>query len=1012
MRCKASAAPATVSEITAQQATARKRGKASRSTREPGDRPGSLFNHFKASGKTPGRFHMLRLIAGFLAGCCLSVCYAQDDQIVVTATRFPDSKRDLPVGVTVITADDIRNSASSSLGDILAQFGLLQIRDLAGTQNPQVDLRGFGITGDQNTLILVDGLRINESDLESAQLSAIPLDSIERIEIVRGGGAVLYGAGATGGTINIITRRARPGEVRALALGRAGGYGTEEVRGSYAHQGDTFGGGIAASYEDTDGYRSNGRYRQRSALGRVDALFPTGRAYLKLGVDEQRQRLPGALTEAEINADPRQTKTPDDWRERDGAQVWLGGTKAIGRHELSADLGYRQRTTKAFFAAFGGFFTDTDANLWSFNPRAKLAFDALGRTHDLIVGGDFERWDYDTLSASSPSTTSAAFSRRHGEQENVGWYALTNLWVAQRTRLVLGARTQRIAQRLTEEVFPDDERRRSRRGVRERAAAPARRALRHPARERDLLQSAHVLERQPVADRAAGRGAGGAVARERDARPARRVRPPGGDLQVRRLRRRRCERQDGAAGARNALYGRCLMGLHAARPFQSHPAPRRQPAFRQRPGEYLPARDTRVHAGGRQAGAALRAALGPRARGEESLRQGLFQLWHGDRRDELQRAAGPGTRGLPVGGLAARLRYPRGMVRDAVPLGECSRALVVKLRHHGDVLLAAPVLSALKAHAPRLEIDAVVYDDTAPMLQGHPALAELHRVGRDWRELNAWRRLAEERSLLRALRARGYDLLVHLTEHPRGAWLARLLGVRYSVAPRVPDRGTWWRGSFTHLYAMVPNRHQVELNLDALRRIGVYPGPSERKVHFVPGAAAERAVAQLPLPEAFVHLHPASRWTFKCWPAERNAQLADRLAAEGHPVVLTAAPQETDFIDQILAKTASKPLNLAGKLSLKELGALTARARLFIGVDSMPMHLAAAMGTPTVALFGPSSENVWGPWNVERRVVTSTHSCRPCGIDGCGGGKVSECLTLLPVDAVHAAARELLAPAA
>ena len=91
---------------------------------------------------------------------------------------------------------------------------------------------------------------------------------------------------------------------------------------------------------------------------------------------------------------------------------------------------------------------------------------------------------------------------------------------------------------------------------------------------------------------------------------------------------------------------------------------------------------------------------------------------------------------------------------------------------------------------------------------------------------------------------------------------------------------------------------------------------------------------------------------------------------------------------------------------------LTARARLFIGVDSMPMHLAAAMGTPTVALFGPSREAEWGPWNVEQRVVTTTHSCRPCGLDGCGGGKVSECLTFLPVDAVHAAARELLARAA
>ena len=352
------------------------------------------------------------------------------------------------------------------------------------------------------------------------------------------------------------------------------------------------------------------------------------------------------------------------------------------------------------------------------------------------------------------------------------------------------------------------------------------------------------------------------------------------------------------------------------------------------------------------------------------------------------------------------------MVKDAIPLGECSRTLVIKLRHHGDVLLAAPVLSVLKAHAPRLEIDALVYDDTAPMLAGHPALAQLHVVGRDWRSLGAWARFSEERRLLRMLRSRGYDLLVHLTEHPRGAWLSRRLRVRHSVAPHVADRGRWWRKSFTHLYPLIRNRHQVEVNLDALRRIGVYPALNERKVQFVPGTEAERKLASLGLPQGFVHMHPASRWTFKCWPAERNAQLADRLAAEGHPVVLTAAPQETDFIDQVLGKTASKPMNLAGKLSLKELGALTARARLFIGVDSMPMHLAAAMGTPTIALFGPSSEEQWAPWNVEQRIVTTTHSCRPCGVDGCGGSKVSECLTLLPVDAVHAAAREILAKAA
>src|SRR3954471_6940394 len=228
--------------------------------------------------------------AGFLAGAFVSICLAQDDAVVVTATRFPDTKRDLPVGITLITADDIRKSASSNLGDILAQFGLLQIRDLAGTQNQQLDLRGFGITGDQNTLVLLDGLRISENELESAQLSSIPIDSIERIEIVRGGGTVQYGSGPTGGTINIITRRAAAGQTRGQVLGRFGGYGTHEARATFDRAGDTFGGGIAASYEDTDGYRANSRYRQSNVAGRLDATLPNGRLYLKVMADEQRAR--------------------------------------------------------------------------------------------------------------------------------------------------------------------------------------------------------------------------------------------------------------------------------------------------------------------------------------------------------------------------------------------------------------------------------------------------------------------------------------------------------------------------------------------------------------------------------------------------------------------------------------------------------------------------------------------------------------------------------------------------
>jgi heptosyltransferase III len=341
------------------------------------------------------------------------------------------------------------------------------------------------------------------------------------------------------------------------------------------------------------------------------------------------------------------------------------------------------------------------------------------------------------------------------------------------------------------------------------------------------------------------------------------------------------------------------------------------------------------------------------------------------------------------------------MVKDAVPLGGLRRALIVKLGHHGDVLLATPVLGALKQQVPHLELDALTYAESEPMLTGHPALSRLYRVGRGWRN---------ELRLFKDLRARRYDLLVHLSEHSRGAWLARGLGARYSVAPGRSDNRSFWRKSFTHLYPLVRGnrRHQVELNLDALRRIGLQPDPGARKVLFVPGAAAEQRASTLVEPP-FVQIHPASRWRFKCWPAARNAELIDRLAAEGNRIVITGAPDEVTFIREILHKlTVAKPVNLVGQLSIKELGALTARARLFIGVDSMPMHLAAAMGTPTLALFGPSGEVEWGPWNVQRRIVTTTHTCRPCGFDGCGGGKVSECLTFLPVDAVHAAANELL----
>jgi heptosyltransferase-3 len=318
-----------------------------------------------------------------------------------------------------------------------------------------------------------------------------------------------------------------------------------------------------------------------------------------------------------------------------------------------------------------------------------------------------------------------------------------------------------------------------------------------------------------------------------------------------------------------------------------------------------------------------------------------------------------------------------------------SRVLVVKLGHLGDVLLAAPVVSVLKRHAPHVDIDALVYAETAPMLSGHPDLAELHVLN------------GGELRLLRKLRARRYQLLVALSDKPRIAWLARLSGARHAVSPLRPDRSALWRRSFTHFYSIPPgnSRHTVEVHLDALRALGIEVAADERRIVLVPGREAEQRIDALALPQRFVVVHPASRWLFKCWPAAQVAELIDTLQARGEHVVLTgsASPEENLLVEEVVRGVRSPVLNLAGKLGLKDLAALIGRSAMFIGVDSAPMHMASAMGTPAVALFGPSGEVEWGPWQVPHRIVVSAHPCRPCGYNGCGGGNRSECIESIPV---------------
>ncbi len=354
---------------------------------------------------------------------------------------------------------------------------------------------------------------------------------------------------------------------------------------------------------------------------------------------------------------------------------------------------------------------------------------------------------------------------------------------------------------------------------------------------------------------------------------------------------------------------------------------------------------------------------------------------------------------------------------DAVDFSGVHRVLVVKLRFHGDVLLATPVFSALKQRHPHVEIDALVYLQTLDMLRFHPDIAQVHCIDRNWKRLGALDHLRAEIGLLRRLRARRYDLLIHLTEHWRGPILKRLLGIPLAVSERYArrERSRLWQRSFTHHYAKPGKpRHKVERHLDALRRIGVYPAPEDRALRLVPGPEAQTTarakLSRLGLTEkSYVLIHPTSRFGHKCWTVEGMAQLIDRLHPQV-PVLLTAAPNavELEMVEAIRARTRMAPASLAGQLDLKELAYCIGAARLMVGVDSAPMHMAAAMQTPVVALFGPTSQGVWGPWQVPHRSVCTRPSCQPCHLRGCGEGHVSDCLVAIEVDSVVSACQSLL----
>jgi iron complex outermembrane receptor protein len=308
---------------------------------------------------------------------------------------------------TVITADDIAHSPSRTVQEIIAQTPGVQLTSLFGGVNgvgSTVDVRGFGAFATNNTLILVNGRRLNDIDKAGVDLSTIPLNSIERIEITRGNsGAVLYGDNAVGGVINIVTKTGVGGP--PMAIRSEAGVGSFNQRMAAVSAATNAGPWSTSFYGNgfkSDGYRVNNALDQRNGIGNINYTTPDLTAFLTLSGDDQKLGLPGGRIVDpgaginEIVTDRRGAATPFDYANKQGANATAGFTKSLWNGaDLIVDGGVREKKQQ------GGFFGTTpfpsfastyvDANLltWSITPRLSVKNTIFGIPSSILTGIDY-----------------------------------------------------------------------------------------------------------------------------------------------------------------------------------------------------------------------------------------------------------------------------------------------------------------------------------------------------------------------------------------------------------------------------------------------------------------------------------------------------------------------------------------------------------------------------------------------------------------------------------------------
>ncbi len=363
------------------------------------------------------------------------------------------------------------------------------------------------------------------------------------------------------------------------------------------------------------------------------------------------------------------------------------------------------------------------------------------------------------------------------------------------------------------------------------------------------------------------------------------------------------------------------------------------------------------------------------------------------------------------------------------------KVLVIKLSGIGDTLLAVPAIRAVKESLPSAVVSALVNPGTEAMLSLNPLLCAVYTLDESIKPRSLGKRGPGELKLIKELRGKGFDMTVDLTGGDGSAIIGCLIGARFRLGYDPEGAGLIGKRFFyTHVAERPEKRtHAVLENLALPSAFGLKTGNLSVEIFtapdddaFVEGLLKNHGIGN---DTPYVHVHPASKRPFKCWTDSGMAAIMDLLHAEGLRVVLTSNLNEPEAARVIAIKALmkSEPVDLSGRLNLKHLASLSRGARLVFGVDAAPMHIGAATGTPVVALFGPESVFVRGPWNNEASTRTTPYAalngvqtfgrhtaiqmdweCIPCNKNGCNGSKKSDCLDAMDPDLVWERLRAVL----